>query len=34
MKTIKKYTIIKKSIHNIKKYSNKLDFYSLNKKHF
>ena len=34
MKILKKNNIIKKSIHNIKKYSNKLDFHSLNKKHF
>ena len=31
---LKKNNIIKKSIHNIKKFSNKLDFHSLNKKHF
>ena len=34
MKILKKNNIIKKSIHNIKKFINKLDFHSLNKKHF
>ena len=33
LKNFLKNNIIKKSIHNFKKYSNKLDFHSLNKKH-